>query len=194
MDKAPVRFSTFVTLMSTGVMYHSSTMTEYLADVIPRLEEYIKLRTTMMETPPTLPEPAAESSAAVGASTATEAGQTKSKADSNEDVREEEPSTPKTPPRQLRRVSSRSRSPTKRSRLGRTASSLKAIPDSPNPAPPRPKTPPTARSILSSVGILLEDAVHSSQEKVNLAQAAYDSVGISCVHLSSSWTDTSSVS
>lgn len=157
-------------------------MTGYLADIIPRLEEYIKLRNIMIETPQPLPEHAAEPSTATGAGTASEAGQTETKADANEDGREEPP-TPKTPPRQLRRVSSRSRSPTKRSRLGRTASSLKAISDSPNTAPPRPKTPPSARSILSSVGVLLEEAMHSSQEKVNLAQAAYDSVGLSSAHL-----------
>lgn len=161
---------------------------DYLADIVPRLEEYVKLRKAMAEEPPQAPQIAASASgSSMEAVVSAEPPQTEAKVDVQEDGQEEEePSTPKTPPRQLRRVSSRSRSPMKRSRLSRTASSFKANSDSTNPPPPpRPKTPPTARSILSSVGILLEDAIHASQEKVNLAQAAYDSVRLQLVYIGS---------
>lgn len=47
-----------------------------------------------------------------------------------------------------------------------------------NVPPQRARTPQTTRQMLSHVGHLTEELLRASDEKVNLAQAAYESVSL----------------
>jgi len=68
--------------------------------------------------------------------------------------------------------------PSRRLRSGDTQQPVRTRTSTPMSLPPseRPKLPTTTRDLLTQVACMTEDFLRASQEKVNLAQANYDSV------------------